>query len=815
MLKNVIRSNYQSLDDTNKTFIQSNIISGLQDTTPQLRNLTGNVITELVRRGGLHAWPQALPQLVEIIEDKSGRFSSSTQDGAMNALNKICEDNKKMLDTEYQGQRPLDVLIPRMLDLTTDKSIKIRSNALSIIDKFVTNPPPQAIQKHVQSIMQHLFQCAGDEDEVVRTFVCQLFSSLTPIFPALIVPHLPQIIEYIITQMEKDPNADLAAQAADYITKNCEVESLRAAFFALLPRIVPVLLDCMIYGETDQLRISDELEQDAAQDERAQDAKPQFANAKLVTAGKNIETQDDDDSDDDLSEGEIDEGYGSDPEGEWNLRKRSAAALDSFAERYQKPVFDIVLPFLQENLVHTDWQNREVGVLVLGAISIGCTEEVTPHLPQLVEYLIKLLDDPVHAVRTIACWTLSRYMEWNITDPVGNERFYERTMDGLLKHMLDRHKNVQVAAASAFASLEEHPQANLTPYAKIIVEQFAACFALYKDSTMYHLYDCIQRLCEHIGHDMTNPDLSAPLMKALSTKESNTQDAAQGLLPLFECLQSVASAMGHDFAPHAQTLFPRAVRIIKTHVDNAQLPPEQANDALTEDFAIASLDILSAMVQALDADTSKALMRTCERNMFEVMIYAMGDNSREVRQSAYALLGDSTMTFYDQVQPYLDTIMPMVIAQLDLSVPQRLRESDRDVAYRVINNAAWAAGEMAARAGTGMASYLDNLLSGLGKIILDTKVPDAVRETTATAIGMLGFCNDRAVAPHLATLAPYLLATLHNVDWNAKRTAMQGFVMIALVNPAALEQCLVPFLTDMAAGASTGVEPIPEFAQVS
>jgi hypothetical protein len=67
--------------------------------------------------------------------------------------------------------------------------------------------------------------------------------------------------------------------------------------------------------------------------------------------------------DDELSEGEIDEyeddEEGGDPEDGWNLRKCSAAALDVLASVFHRPVFEITLPYLKENIRHTEWPNRK------------------------------------------------------------------------------------------------------------------------------------------------------------------------------------------------------------------------------------------------------------------------------------------------------------------------------------------------------------------------------------------------------------------------------------------------------------------------
>ena len=56
--------------------------------------------------------------------------------------------------------------------------------------------------------------------------------------------------------------------------------------------------------------------------------------------------------------------------------------------------------------------SRESGILVLGAISDGCSHGMAEHLPKIVPFLIQSLADKKALVRSITCWTLSRYSSW-------------------------------------------------------------------------------------------------------------------------------------------------------------------------------------------------------------------------------------------------------------------------------------------------------------------------------------------------------------------------------------------------------------------
>ena len=48
---------------------------------------------------------------------------------------------------------------------------------------------------------------------------------------------------------------------------------------------------------------------------------------------------------------------------------------------------------------------------------VGCVNGMVPHLPELIPYLIGCLSDKKALVRSITCWTLSRYAHWVVGQP--------------------------------------------------------------------------------------------------------------------------------------------------------------------------------------------------------------------------------------------------------------------------------------------------------------------------------------------------------------------------------------------------------------
>lgn len=803
MLKNNIRTNYKAISDESIALVRSSVPLALEDKNQSIRSYAGTVITEIISRGGILSWPQILPELLALIGNVSGQVTPEAQEGAMAALGKVCEDNKKMLDKDYQGQRPLTFIIPKLIEFTTSDKPKIRSLALGSINVFIPQKP-QALLVSLDDLLNRLFQLAHDDSSDVRRQVCRAFVQIVEIRPDKIMPHIADLVDYMIAQQRKIEDEDLACDAAEFWLTVGEHNELWKSLGPYLDKIIPVLLESMVYSEED-IAMLEGGGNDAEEEDRAEDIKPTFATSKGGRTLANGEEVDETSNnyqkvsgmeDDDVDEGEIEEEDDEDddgnPEDRWNLRKCSAAALDVFATDFKGPVFEAILPYLMTNLKHEEWPYREAAVLALGAVAEGCLPVVTPHLPELVPYLIFLLKDPEPLVRQITCWTLGRYSAWGagLTDPAMRTQYFEPMMEGILLKMLDPNKRVQEAGASAFAHLEEKAGAGLTPYCEPIILQFVRCFEKYKDKNMFILYDCVQTLAEHVSHGLAQPQLINILMPALIQRWNKVSDQSRELFPLLECLSYVANALAESFAPFAPPVFARCIKIIHQNLEEYLASVNNPIlDSPDKDFLVTSLDLLSAIIQALDHEQSAALVSGSQPRLFELLQFCMEDPQNDVRQSSYALLGDCAKYVFPQLRPFLPTLLPILIKQLDLD---SILDEQIETGFSVVNNACWSSGEISLQHGKQMAPYVVDIMQRYLEILGNPEVPKSVLENAAIALGRLGLQNADIMAPHLQTFAEPFLKTISSVDYTLeKATACKGFVLCVIVNPQAMERDMV------------------------
>jgi transportin-1 len=210
---------------------------------------------------------------------------------------------------------------------------------------------------------------------------------------------------------------------------------------------------------------------------------------------------------------------------------------------------------------------------------------------------------------------------------------------------------------------------------------------------------------------------------------------------------------------------------------------------------VTSLDLLSSIIQALEGPQSTELASTADPNMFLLLAHCMKDSNNDVKQSAYALLGDCAIYIFPLLQQYLDTLMQILIAQLDLNQVQQ----DPETAFRVINNACWSCGEIGMRHGAGMEKYISSLLQKLAIIMFSDQVPGSLNENAAIAVGRLGIGCHQQLAPHLKEFAQPFLRAMMKVGWtDEKGHAYKGFSRVVLDNPQAMESVLLDFFMEMA-----------------
>ncbi|PIK47305.1 putative transportin-1-like [Apostichopus japonicus] len=821
ILKNNVKAHFHNFPPEVTNSSKMECLQNVGDPSALIRATIGILITTIASKGELTNWPELLPSLCQLLDSSD----YNTCEGAFGALQKICEDSADFLDSEVLN-RPLNVLIPKFLNYFKHHSPKIRSHAIVVSTNlssvkpkllcFISTPSwshnichwrvskmmhvrigatkqkgliTRALSKDdniskIYLTQQNLFALASDEDSEVRKNVCRALVMLLEVRVDRLLPHMQNIIEYILLRTQ-DPDESVALEACEFWLTLAEQQICREVLGAHLERLIPVLVHGMKYSEIDIILLKGDIEEDDMIPDNVQDIKPRFHKSKSHTQQHSIE-EDGEDSDSD---------YGLDDDdalSDWNLRKCSAAALDVLANVFHDDLMPVLLPILKETLESTEWEVKESGILVLGAIAEGCGSQLCitafcseqmckchgPHLPRLIPFLISCLSEKKALVRSITCWTLSRYSHWIVNQP--HEEYLKPLMTELLQRILDSNKRVQEAACSAFATLEEEACTELVPYLDTILKTLVFAFGKYQHKNLLILYDAIGTLADSVGHYLNQQNYIELLMPPLIEKWNTLKDEDKDLFPLLECLSSVATALQSGFLPYSKPVYERCVLLTEKtleQINRASVDPEVEQP--DKDFMIVALDLLSGLAEGLEGHIEVFVANS---NIMSLLFQCMQDKMPEVRQSSFALLGDLTKACFQHVKPHINDFIPILGQNLN---PEFIS---------VCNNATWAIGEVSIQMKGDMTPYIGLVLTQLVEIINRPNTPKTLLENTAITIGRLGLVCPDMVAPMLPQFIRQWCTSLRNIrDNEEKDSAFRGVCAMIAANPLGVVQDFIFF----------------------
>uniref|UniRef100_H3AW35 Transportin-1 n=1 Tax=Latimeria chalumnae TaxID=7897 RepID=H3AW35_LATCH len=766
ILKNNVKAHFHNFPNGVTSFIKSECLKNIGDSSPLIRaTVEGILITTIASQGELQNWPDLLPKLCGLLDSED----YNTCEGAFGALQKICEDSAEILDSDVLD-RPLNIMIPKFLQFFKHNSPKIRSHAIACVNQFIISRT-QALMLHIDAFMENLFVLAADEESEVRKNVCRALVMLLEVRMDRLLPHMHNIIEYML-QRTQDQDESVALEACEFWLTLAEQPICKDVLCGHLTKLIPILVNGMKYSEIDIILLKGDVEEDEAVPDSEQDIRPRFHRSRTVAQQhENDGVEEEDDDDDDLDD--------DDTISDWNLRKCSAAALDVLANVFRDELLPHILPLLKELLFHPDWAIKESGILVLGAIAEaqGCMQGMIPYLPELIPHLILCLSDKKALVRSITCWTLSRYAHWVVSQPP--DTYLKPLMTELLKRILDSNKRVQEAACSAFATLEEEACTELVPYLAYILDTLVFAFSKYQHKNLLILYDAIGTLADSVGHHLNKPEYIQMLMPPLIQKWNMLKDEDKDLFPLLECLSSVATALQSGFLPYCEPVYQRCVKLVQNTLTqvlchNAQ--PEQY-ESPDKDFMIVALDLLSGLAEGLGGNIEQLVARS---NILQLMYQCMQDKMPEVRQSSFALLGDLTKACFQHVKPCIADFMPVLGTNLN---PEFIS---------VCNNATWAIGEISIQMGLEMQPYVALVLHQLVEIINRPNTPKTLLENTDITISPVLFLCCEEISPFLWNQFCFKMCTsLRNIrDNEEKDSAFRGICTMISVNPSGVVQVM-------------------------
>lgn len=761
----------QKIDPGALEHIKNSLLMGMGDSSRHIRSTIGTVITTIVTHKGLTSWPNIIPGLVQLLDNKENQH---IVEGAMNALYKICEDSAEQLGSPELG-KPLTYLIPKLVAMLSFPVENVRREALCALLQFLP-AMPEAMLNNMEPFMRGLFAVATDPSKEIRRKVCSCFVALLE-RPEFLQGSMTAVLEYML-QCTQDEDDTLALDACEFWSTIAESEYCYNTLKDILPRLIPVLLNGMVYSQIDQIIMGAEEEtQSTNVPDQQHQIKPSkyFHHAKTHTH-EHEDVPDqldnkgfDEDQDDEDYDDEDDEDDDLDEVTEWSLRKCSASSLDCLSTVFKEQILPVLLPAIQAKLAPTNkWDVRESAILALGAIAEGCFESMKQHLAQLLPFLLQQLNDPKPLLRSITCWTISRYSKW-----VVSENMLGPVVSELLKRILDDNKPVQQAACSAFATLEEEAGNELAPYLEPILLTMVAAFSKYQTKNLLILYDAIGTLADVVGHNLNQPKYIQILMPPLIEKWNLLPDTDKNLFPLLECLTSVAEALGVGFQGFVAPVYQRCLRLIESTLTAQKVAEENNDDAPDKEAIVCAIDLLSGLTEGLGTGFESLVAGS---NLLSLLYTCMQDEASDVRQCAFAFVGDLAKTCIHHLRPVLPQYVQILVQNL------------KSTFIAVCNNAIWALGEIAIKIGAQEfnknGDYITTIISILIPLLNTPNLNRGLLENTAITLGRMGLVAPEIVAPQIQHFVHNWCLALRSIRNDIeKEHAFKGLCCMIRHNP--------------------------------
>jgi len=803
----------QDLRSDSSEYIRANALLAVRDPNKVIRHTAGSVITTIVQKAGVQSCCQTLDQLAECLRDAN----PDTVEGGFNALSKICEDGVTLLKQAWEMPTAetqtfitwcTTRLLPRVLEYATPSApVVARQNAIEILNHFALNYMFNDLQLAYmyptlegfdEKYIEVLGRLAKDTDVTVLKDVCKGFVCVIEQNWRCLKQEICQVVLRYMLEASRHPEYVVRLEALEVWTPCTNSVLLLQLVRPMLPELVPVLLENMVYSNADYMGMEASVIEDdnAAVPDQLEDIKPRFHKEQG-------------DEGDEGEEGEASSGgaWGA----EWTARKAAASALDHLANAFRQEILQVVLPLIQQKLESPKWEVQESGVLALGAIAMGCMESLVQFLPRVMELLLQLCQAQKPLLRSISCWCTSRFSQWICHEQNENrEQVLKLVLQALLQRVLDKNKRVQEAACSAFATLEEEARSQLTPYLPDIVQTLNQAFQYYQAKNLLILYDAVGTLADAVGWELNQPQYVRPILEPLAVKFDAVTDNDRSIIALFECLSALAQNIGESFLPIVPRIVERCVRLIMNGARAAQMWLQNPNEFEKPDREVmaASIDLLSGIVEGLRERVGETVLS--QHNFIAVVPEVLKDTALQVKQSAFALVGDCAKNSIEHVVPFLPQILPLCA--------KSLREG---TSATVSNNASWAIGEICVKVGPDfMAPYLEEAAGSLiGVIVRDHQphqpAPHLLIQNCCITLGRLGMVCGQQMGKAFPSFAKQWCTVMKTVRLDIEKVnAFQGLCNLVKANPQACLTCMPELAGAIASFYPAPPNLDPEFRQI-
>jgi transportin-1 len=330
----------------------------------------------------------------------------------------------------------------------------------------------------------------------------------------------------------------------------------------------------------------------------------------------------------------------------------------------------------------------------------------------------------------------------------------------------------------------------MIPYLEPMLGTLNNALKCYEGRSLLNVFDVLGIMADFVGPAIGEGNLPAVYVPTLLSMWDNVarQDPTdRTLVPLLECLASIAMVCGMNYQPYALETFDNSMAMIESVTLHLTASGEMIEDDEDADPIVCATDVIDGLVEGLGANFA-ALLASSKRYgqvFINVLIGLIRHEVPGVRMSGFAVVGDLARNAPSILEPALLELLKESISNLDPTHPT------------VCNNAVWAVGEICLRCEGNpapLAPVAQTLVQGLIALLVGNGVSSGgvgipgLPENAATTMGRLAKVDANFVA---ADLPRFLLGWCDGMariqDVAERRDAFQGFFKAIYANPNAIQ----------------------------
>jgi len=351
---------------------------------------------------------------------------------------------------------------------------------------------------------------------------------------------------------------------------------------------------------------------------------------------------------------------------EYNISRAAYQCLQLYAQAVGGAIIQPVIGFVEANLRHEDWHNRDAAVSAFGAIMDGPEEKLLdPIVKTGMQPLISMMEDPSVHVRDSTAYALGRITE-ACSDAIDPSQHLEPLVRSLFNGLINSPK---MAASCCWALMN-------------LAERFAGDFGAAQNPLTPHFNESVSNLLTVTGRMDGEPAVRTAAYEVLNVF---VQSAANDSLTAIGELSNVIVQRLEETLPLQQQVVSVEDRIILEDMQTSLCTVLQATiQRLDKEIAPQGDRIMQVLLQILSTVGSKSsvpesvfasissLANAMEEDFVKYMeafspfLYNALANQEEpsLCSMAIGLVSDITRSMGERSQPYCDNFMNYLLNNL-------------------------------------------------------------------------------------------------------------------------------------------------------